>query len=184
MSNSIITISGLPGSGTSTACALLRDKLGWSYVNVGQIFRDLAREAGLSLADFGRRAEGDASIDRALDARMVEIAQTACAEQPIILEGRVTGWMAARSQLPALKIWLDAAVEIRAARVGTRDGEVAAAALEHMVLRQASEEQRYRQHHGIEIGDMSIYDLVIDTSVYQPAEVVRQIETRLKGDTR
>ena len=91
MSNSIVTISGLPGSGTSTACALLRDKLGWSYVNAGQIFRDLAREAGLSLADFGRRAEGDASIDRALDARMVEIAQTARSGQPIILEGRVTG---------------------------------------------------------------------------------------------
>jgi cytidylate kinase len=31
---------------------------------------------------------------------------------------------------------------------------------------------------------MSIYDLVIDTSVYQPTEVVRQIETRLKGDKR
>lgn len=181
MSNSIVTISGLPGSGTSTACALLRDKLGWSYVNAGQIFRDLAREAGLSLADFGHRAEGDASIDRVLDARMVE---TARAEQPIILEGRVTGWMAARNQLPALKVWLDAAVEIRAARVGTRDGEVAAAARENMVLRQASEEQRYRQHHGIEIGDMSIYDLVIDTSVYPPAEVVRQIEMRLKGDKR
>ena len=92
--------------------------------------------------------------------------------------------MAVRSELPALKVWLDAAVEIRAARVGTRDGDVAAAAREQMVLRQASEEQRYRQHHGIEIGDMSIYDLVIDTSVYQPTEVVRQIETRLKGDKR
>lgn len=182
MPNSIVTISGLPGSGTSTACALLREKLGWSYVNAGQIFRDLAREAGLSLAEFGRRAEGDASIDRELDARMVEIAQTARAGEPIILEGRVTGWMAARSELPALKVWLDAAAETRAARVGSRDGEEAAAALENMVSRQASEAQRYRQHHGIEIGDLSIYDLVIDTSLYPPAEVARQIEARLKGD--
>ncbi len=180
MANSILTISGLPGSGTSTAGALLRDHLGWSYVNAGQIFRELAREAGLSLAEFGRRAEGDASIDRALDARMVA---TARARQPIILEGRVTGWMAQRSELPAVKVWLDAAAETRAERVGTRDGEAVAVALEHMLARQASEAQRYRQHHGIEIGDMSLYDLVIDTALYPPEEVVRQIEARLKGDS-
>jgi len=176
MKASILTISGLPGSGTSTACALLRDRLGWSYVNAGEIFRALAREAGLSLAEFGQRAEEDASIDRALDARMVE---TARAEQPIILEGRVTGWMATRSELSAVKIWLEAAGETRAQRVGERDGETAAAALEKMRVREASEAQRYRQHHDIEIGDQSIYDLVIDSALWPPNEIVQQIEARL-----
>ena len=55
----IITVSGLPGSGTSTACDTLCEKLGWAYVNAGRIFRELAEESGLSLAEFGERAEVD-----------------------------------------------------------------------------------------------------------------------------
>ncbi|MFT5089201.1 MAG: putative cytidylate kinase [Candidatus Latescibacterota bacterium] len=178
MSASILTISGLPGSGTSTACKLLRERLGWSYVNAGEIFRTLAREAGLSLAEFGQRAEEDACIDRALDARMVA---TARVEQPIILEGRLTGWMALRSELDAVKIWIEAEGEVRAQRVRERDGETAAAALEKMLAREASEAQRYRQHHGIEIGDRSMYDLVIDSAVLLPEEIVQRIEARLEG---
>ena len=46
----IITVSGLPGSGTSTACGQLCTRLGWAYVDAGQIFRQLARESGLRLA--------------------------------------------------------------------------------------------------------------------------------------
>ena len=38
----IITVSGLPGSGTSTACGQLAARLGWVYVDAGQIFRQLA----------------------------------------------------------------------------------------------------------------------------------------------
>ena len=113
----IITVSGLPGSGTSTACGQLCTRLGWAYVDAGQIFRQLARESGLSLAEFGQRAEADARIDRQLDGRMVARAQ---AEAPIVLEGRLTGWMAHRHDLAAFKVWLAAAAEIRAQRVGDR----------------------------------------------------------------
>ena len=60
----IITVSGLPGSGTSTVCSHLCTRLGWSYVNAGQIFRRLALESGLNLAEFGQRAEADGRIDR------------------------------------------------------------------------------------------------------------------------
>ena len=107
----IITVSGLPGSGTSTACGQLCTRLAWAYVDAGQIFRQLARESGLSLAEFGQRAEADARIDRQLDGRMVARAQ---AEAPIVLEGRLTGWMAHRHDLAAFKVWLAAAAEIRA----------------------------------------------------------------------
>ncbi len=177
---SILTVSGLPGSGTSTTCGLLRKQLGWNYANAGQIFRELAQEAGLSLAEFGRRAEGDADIDRQLDARMVE---TARQNKPIIIEGRMTGWMAVRSDLQALKVWLQAADAVRAGRVGRRDDQTAAEALDGMLARQRSEAQRYQEHHGIAIDDLSIYDLVIDTERLRAGAVAAHIVATLEGET-
>ena len=73
----IITVSGLPGSGTSTACGQLCTRVGWVYVDAGQIFRQLAKESGLSLAKFGHSAEADGGIDRQLDERMVARARGA-----------------------------------------------------------------------------------------------------------
>lgn len=173
---SILIVSGLPRSGTSTACALLRERLGWHYVNAGQIFRDMANEQGLTLAEWGARAEADPRIDRQLDERMVQVARD---KAPVVLEGRMTGWMALRSGLTALKVWLAASAEARAQRVGGRDGDLQA--LEKMLARQASEAQRYREHHGIDIADLSIYDVVIDTVEHAPTCVVERIERALGG---
>ena len=72
----IITVSGLPGSGTSTACDHLCTGLGWAYVNAGELFRQLAQESGLSLAEFGRQAEVDGRIDRQLV--IVQVVSTVC----------------------------------------------------------------------------------------------------------
>lgn len=174
----IITVSGLPGSGTSTACGRVCGQLGWAYINAGQIFRQLAEESGLSLAEFGEKAEADASIDRQLDERMIAKAQT---EAPIIIEGRLTGWMAHRSALAALKIWLAATPEIRAQRVGRRESKSVAQALAEMKLREGSEARRYKEHHQISFDDLSIYDLVIDTDTTDADSVVAQILAHLES---
>lgn len=173
----IITVSGLPGSGTSTACKLLQERLGWRYVNAGQLFRQLAQDGGISLAELGRRAETDGQIDRRLDQRMVELARQ---EARMILEGRLTGWMAHRHGLPALKVWCQAPVEVRAARVSGREQQSLEQARSEIAARENSEGQRYVRHHQIDIAELSIYDLVIDTAVHPPEEVVEQIISHLR----
>ena len=90
MDYSIVTISGLPGSGTSTASSKLRTRLNWSYVNAGQIFRVLAKEANLTLNEFGARAEIDPTIDRELDKKMIRYAKKG---ESTVMEGRLVGWM-------------------------------------------------------------------------------------------
>lgn len=173
----IITVSGLPGSGTTSSCKLVVERLGWAYLNAGQIFRQLADEAGLSLAEFGRRAEGDSRIDRQLDARMVESAGQL---GRVILEGRLTGWMAHRHGLPALKVWFEAAVEIRSRRIAGRDAVEGTRALWEMEEREGSEARRYREFHDIDLGDRSIYDLVVDTQKYSAAEAAEIVLVRLQ----
>ena len=177
----IVTVSGLPGSGTSTVSRLVVQHTGWDYTNAGEIFRQLATEAGVSLMEYGRRAEHDAQIDRDLDARMVEVARAGAAG--LVLEGRLTGWMAHRHGVPALKVWLDADLRARASRVSGRDGLFLDDAIEAMVARERSEAKRYVEHHGIDIADKSIYDLVIDTCSSAPpgiAEVICSRQMRME----
>ena len=168
----IITISGLAGSGTTTVCDRLCARLGWAYVNAGAVFRGLAQEAGLSLAELGRRAEADGCIDRQLDQRLVAQARE---RVPVVVEGRVTGWMAQRHQLPALKVWLQAALAVRAERVGQREGKPLAQALAETRQREASEAQRFAAHHQIALSDLSVYDLVVDTEHCDPQAACARI---------
>ena len=171
-----ISVSGFPGSGTSTACRLLSARLGWRYVNAGEVFRQLAGEAEVSLAEFSRQAEQNEQIDRQLDERMVEIARS---QEGVILEGRLTGWMVRRYCLEALTVWLQAAPKARAARLARRDRQPPGEALKAMVEREDSECRRYRAFYGIQLEDLSIYDLVIDTETHSPKEIVEQIITCL-----
>ena len=69
----LVTISGLPGSGTTTAGRLLADALGWEFQSSGELFRSMASARGVSLAEFGALAESDERIDRELDERAVAL---------------------------------------------------------------------------------------------------------------
>lgn len=172
----IVTVSGLPGSGTSTASRLLAERTGWQYVNAGAIFRQMAAETGLSLAEYGKRAEIDDTIDRDLDARIVGLARQAAGGA--ILEGRLTGWMAHHHDLPALKVWLNADRQTRVERVSGRDGLAPAEALRTMDERERSEHNRYTAFHSIDISDLSIYDLTLDSARCSPEEIADAIAAR------
>ena len=49
-----ITVSGLPGSGTSTLVQGICQVKGWSALNGGDVFREEAANRGLSVADFSQ----------------------------------------------------------------------------------------------------------------------------------
>jgi predicted cytidylate kinase len=173
----LITISGLPGSGTSTLCGHLIELSGRPYVNAGRIFRDLASERNLSLADFGILAEENDEIDRCLDARMVEFA----GQQPgAVLEGRVTGWMAHRHQLQAFKVWIAADIHIRASRVGGRDEQSQQDPIDAVREREKSEHSRYSDYYGIDLEDMSIYDLVLNSEQIDAEQLAQQIHDAVR----
>ena len=155
----LVTISGLPGSGTSTLCKTLASAMGWTHFDTGQVFRQLAVEAGATLQEYGYSAEADPDIDRQLDARMIELARQETGG--CVLEGRLMGWMAYRNHMSATKVWVKAEIETRVQRVSGRDGQSPEEAMAATRDREESERQRYAQHHDIDIGDLSIYDLVV-----------------------
>ena len=156
----LVTISGLPGSGTSTVAREVARRLGIDRLDGGAVFRAMAAERGLSLAEFGAVAEGDAAIDLELDARLAARAR----DGDVVLESRLAGWITANEGLDALRVWLACDTEERARRVGVRDGESLDDAIANNRAREASEAARYRAYYGIDITDLGVYGLVIDTT--------------------
>jgi predicted cytidylate kinase len=164
-----ITISGPIGSGKTTVCNLLSKKLAYRCIVSGNIFREMAKEHNMSLAEFGALCEHDMRYDRLLDERMVEIAQD---NPDMILEGRLVAHMLTKNGIPALKFFLTADLETRAKRVVEREGKDLEIALREMKGREESEAVRYRAYYGINIRSDDVYDVVIDTADKTPEEIV------------
>ena len=173
-----ITISGPPGSGKTTACNRLSEILGLKAVVFGKIFREMAAEKHLSLLEFGDLAEKDPSIDEAIDAKILEIARE---NEDIILESRLSAYMLSRNSIPAFKIYLGASPEVRMSRIGVREGQTLEDAKRETVERQASEAKRYMMYYNIDINDMSVYDLVVNTDDLDPDGVIETILKAIEG---
>jgi len=164
----LLTISGLPGSGTSTVSRLLSQKHGLKVVSAGELFRSLAKEYGMTLAEFGALAESDDSIDLKIDEMQKDIAQT---NDNIVLEGRLAGHMASKP----LRIWIKAPVDVRVKRIVSREEGSFDAKLKETIEREASEAIRYRTIYGIDINDLSVYDLVIDSEKWDQFHITEII---------
>lgn len=172
-----ITVGGLPGTGTSTLCKLLHEKLGLPYHYAGALFREEAKTRGLSLADFGALCQRDPGIDKALDDRQLGLLRRG----NLIMEGRLSGWMASRHKIPAFKVWLTCQDKERIRRLVQRDGGNEADQRQATEAREASEADRYRRYYGADLNDTSKYDLVLDSTSMSPQQLLEAVLARLEA---
>ena len=171
MDKRTITISGLPGSGTTTVAKMLAERLNLNYVNVGMIFREMAEKNKMSLEFFEKYCEEHPEIDVELDKKQEEMMR----KGNIIMEGRLSGWIAHLKKIPAFKVWLDCNEKERIRRIMEREGGDFFEKREEVKEREESERRRYMKFYGIDLNDTSIYDVVIDTTNITPEKVVEKI---------
>jgi cytidylate kinase len=155
-----ITISGLPGSGTTSLGKALASEYGFRFISAGEVFRECAKERNMDLGSFGRLAEIDPSIDRLIDERQKKIGM---GSDDIIVEGRLAGRMVENAHL---RIWLTASPRCRARRIAERDIQDGDTATAVTIERERSEAQRYRSYYGIDIADLSWYDMVLSSETF------------------
>ncbi|MGQ3410958.1 (d)CMP kinase [Natrinema sp. LN54] len=171
----LLTVSGPPGSGKSTTAELLAEAFDLDHVSGGDIFRELADERGYTPLEFNKLAEENDEIDRDLDRRLREIAVE---EDDLVLESRLAGWLA--GEQADFRFWLDAPARVRGERIADREDKDPVRATEETQAREASEAQRYEEYYGIDIRDLTIYDLSVNTARWEPDAVLDMLVTAVE----
>ena len=161
-----IAISGKSGCGNTTVSKLLAEKLNVTMINF--TFRSLAEETGLSLPEIIEKAKTDDSFDVTVDTRQVEMAQ----KDSCVLGSRLAIWMLKEADI---KVYLYASDKVRAERILNREGGNLEEIASFTKMRDEQDSSRYKKLYNIDNNDYSFVDLEIDTSLYNPEEIVEQI---------
>nr|WP_197538097.1 AAA family ATPase [Natronomonas moolapensis] len=169
-----VTVSGPPGCGATALCTRLSEAMDCPYVSGGDIFRDLATDRDMTLTQLTAEAQGSENIDRALDQRLLSIAEKwGTTNRSFILESRLAGWLAGNRA--DLRIWLDAPEEVRRDRIADRE-ETAA----EMSVREVNEAGRYQSYYDIDIDDRAFYDFQINTARWSKAGVLELVRAAIE----
>jgi len=174
----IICIAGYAGSGKDTAADMLSEKLGLPRVKF--TFKDMAAERGMALMEFHKLASADGGkIDKEFDRRVVEVAHKLDKKEGgCIVSTWIGAWMVKDA---ALRVFLRVPEEVRAKRLTGRDNMAYGQALEHIRERDANNKKRYMKYYGIDITDLSVFDLIIDADENtQPKDTLKIIMDRIK----
>ncbi len=176
-----LTVSGLPGSGTSTLVALLEETLGIDSMNGGDVFRDEAARRGLSVQEFSAVCRAEPEVDRQLD----ELLKRCMTDQdgPGIVESRLAGWWALRLELDVHRVWIEVDEVERMRRIVDREGGAFAERTRENRSRAVSDRRRYLELYDIDISDLTPYSIIIDSTSLSAAEVSTQVLNRMEAET-
>jgi cytidylate kinase len=164
----VITVSGPHGTGKSTYAKALAEALVLRYVCAGELFRKLAKEKGMSLEAFSTLAEDDPTIDKIIDERTRAEAKKGA----VVIDAQLGAWMV--KDLADVKVLMIASEELRLNRIAERDRISVSSATKQTLARELIQKRRYKKFYGIDVDDLSIYDLKIDTGLH-PIEKTKSV---------
>lgn len=174
-----ITVSGHPGSGTSTLVQGLAERFGWTTLNGGDVFRGEAKRRGMSLHEFELLCKDDETVDRSLD---ILLQESMVGDASLhVVESRLAGWWAHRQGIDCLRIWLDVTAEERARRVVNREGIPYEEAMEANRVRIELDGERFDRMYGLAPEDPTPYTHVIEASSLSAHHILEQVASLLEA---
>ena len=174
----IITISGPPGAGKTSAGKKLADRLNYKFYSMGDLRGSMARERGLSLEQLNRIGESEDWTDLEVDSYQKRLGEI---EDNFVLDGNLGFYFIPHS----LKIFIEADQRVAAERTlkdktaGQRNDEKQTDDINGEIVlirdRLESNIRRYRKYYGVDFMNGDNYDLVIDSTDMSPEQVMEII---------
>ena len=192
--NRIITISGEPASGKSTVIKRLKEeyeKQGYNVhiFSVGNEFRKMAQEKGLSIEEFNKFIVGREDIDRLIDSAVAQRGKEINSKKRLsdiyIFDSRL-----AFHNIPnsfSIRLTVDDNVAGKRVFEDKKRGEedkysTLEDAIKATRARKLNEVERYKNRYGIDLQDPNNYKLVIDTSFANIEDIAQVIMQGLEYD--
>lgn len=176
----IISFNGQEGSGKSTIAKMVAAKLGWPRYYMGQMLRDMARERGITLVEFGKLRDADPSFDRKVDDYMIQLSK---GDESFVVESR-TAWHFIPS---SIKIYLKVDTLEAAKRIfrelqnenNRKHEDKNLDSIENiqasLLKRREEDNKRYFNFYGTDQTRENNYDFVVDTTNLSITEVFEKV---------
>jgi len=174
----IITITGFPGSGKSTVGRLIAERLGWPFYSMGDLRGKMATERGMTIDELNTLGEQQDFTDKEVDAYQKKLGET---EDNFVVDGRLSWYFIPHAFKIYLTVNEEAGAEriLEASHLHERDDEPTYKSAEDAKRlvhhRIQSDAKRYRQYYGVDLLDLSPFDLVLDTSNLTQTQVLENI---------
>lgn len=184
----IVSFAGEMGSGKSTIAKMVAEKYGWPRYYIGGIRREIAKQRGMSLAEFNKLGETDPSTDSEVDEYQKRLGKIL---DNFVIEGRTSWFLVPHS----LKIYLDVAEEEGARRIFSElkkckerneDKNINSYedALRSIRDRKKCDKLRYKKYYNIDAYDKKNYDFVLDTTELSIDEVYKRVIKRIDEEKK
>lgn len=181
-----VVINGDLGSGKSTVSRLLAARLGIRRISVGDLYREMAQQRGLTALELNLHAELDDKIDHYVDRLQSDIATSG---ETLVVDSRLAWWFFT----DALKVHLVTDPDVAAQRVLGRPADTVESyatqleARQRLAERSESERVRFLERYGADKTRLRNYDVVCDSTRATPDEIAERILQTLHeppGDVR
>jgi predicted cytidylate kinase len=183
----IVTIGGHVGAGKTALAARLANALNYDELYMGGLFREIAKERGMTIEQFYAELKNDPKLEQSVDERQSKLMRE---HDNLVVQGRVAWFFAKGSPFTIFNIFLAVEPAVGAERSGRRSEntgrplvEIAAANRNRM----RTEVERYRSLYGIDnFLDPGHYDYMLDTTAMTEdevlANVLEKIRERIEAD--
>lgn len=168
-----ITITGNLGGGKTSVCKELQ-KYGFKIITGGGLFRDIAKEKGISVLELNELAKADRSIDDMIDNRTIKIGKE---EDNVLFDSRLA-WHFAPDSFKVFLLTDSYEAARRTYEGGAREAEEYSdinATMAGLKQRADLERARFKELYNIDYYDRNNYDLIIESTYASPEQIAKEI---------
>jgi predicted cytidylate kinase len=180
----IITISGYPGSGKSSAGSAIAEQLKYKFISVGDIRGEIALKHQMTINALNTLGETEDWTDKEVDEKQKALGK----KDKIVFDSRLGFFFIPKS----VKIFLSVSLEEGAKRMiashrDSNEEEIGKTIPEQIKLikeRINSDNKRYMQYYNVTFDKKENFDLWLDTTHLSKEKVVEEIMKFMKSKGR